>query len=189
MKYLQPLIIVLLSLLFGVSYMSHRRSVESLNSKITSLETSLKDKSEEYEREIAYLKASQAQSEAGRAPLLRGENPPDGLIGLLSRQSAKTRDDALREMSVTLGLSAEQERKFAEILDGFREAKKAIAGKAELEKIPFFDSRYLDMINKARSDAMGKIRILLGDDLYEKMIEKGYDLRLGLRASDQAAPR
>jgi len=185
MKYLQPVIIALLFLAFGITYANYKRKVESLTGKITSLEAALTETKDECETKIAYLKAAQAQREAGPSSLLRGENPPDGLIGVLSRQSAKKREETVREMSETLGLGADQERRVTEILDDFREEKKVINEKASIEKFPFFDSRYLDMINNARSDAMGKIRTVLGDDLYKKMIGKGYDLRLGLRAGEK----
>lgn len=192
MKHLQTFLILTLALALVVLYISSRRSIDSLKRRIVSLESRITLSNDECETKIAYLKAAYAQriqKDPVPAQLGKTENPLGGLIGKLSAESAKKRRETLSEMSGTLGLSADQLKRMAEILDDFRRSKKAIGDKAKNEKIPVFDNRYLEMINKARSDAMGKIRIILGDDLYENMIEKGYDLRLGLRSVDQASLR
>lgn len=188
MKHLQTLLILILAVALGALYVSSRRSEDSLKRTIISLESKIRQSDDECETKIAYLKAGQVRKAQELQPLSQAEKPLGELIGKISSESAKKRDETVIEICGKLGLNADQERRFINILDDFRNAKRAIGARAKAEKKPLFDTRYLNMLNEARSETMEKIRTVLGEDLYKKMIEGGYDLRLDLRSRNQRMP-
>lgn len=187
MKNIQNLLILILSVAVVYLFLNNKYRVERLDARIVSLESALTKAKDDCETRIAYLKAQKGVQDHDKATI----NTTGFLADLIKRAEANTekiREDDLKRMGIELGLTENQQKQAALIIDAMEGEKRNIPAKAAAEKISVFDTGYSEMINNINNTALAKFKNMLTNQQYKLMIASGYDQKLGLKAIQPVVP-
>ena len=181
MKHVNKILTIALGIALIFMYIHYKNRVQEMQLKVNGLESRILKAQEEYETQIALLKAG--LSEDNRDGHLK-ESPSSK--PKFSVRISRPRRGVLAEMKKQLHLSDEQFKKAEEVLSNYRRERqdifKPIKKGNDLEIGSF---EYLSRLKRAGDEANQKLRGILRDDQYQLMIRKNYDLKLGIRLPEK----
>lgn len=190
LRYVFIPIIILLTSLGIYLFVRHDNHTKVLEERITSLEARLGQQRDDYETRIAHLKAELAKASFARAVKTKRVSIIDvvrkDVVKNLPSNPEKVRSDALFEVRDILKLDDAQDAGLRQVLADFEKSKGKVFERAKTEKRFIFETKYLDMINQARTEAMEKLASVLSGEQIRVFKEKDLDLKLGLRVMAKA---
>ncbi len=168
----------------STGYLLHARSEETktLRGQIHTLEVKAARMEGECEKKIALLKA-EVKIPSERSTLLQEKKPLAGLFRALTVNPGTKLDETLAAMREALRLDSDQIKQIMLVLDTFSQERSKILTEASKEKTFVLNPRTTRLVGEARQRALEKTKAILTVGQYEEMVEKGYDVQLGLRVA------
>jgi hypothetical protein len=162
-------------------YIHYKNRMQEMQLKVNGFESRILKAQEEYETQIALLKAGLSE-DIGDDHLKESPSPQQKFTVRIS----KPRRTVLSEMKKQLHLSDEQFKKAEEYVRVYQQERQAIfepLKKGNDLEIGSFE--YLSRLKKASDEVNRKLRSILRDDQYQLMVKKNYDLKLGIRMPEK----
>jgi hypothetical protein len=162
-------------------YIHYKNRLQEMQLKVNGLESRISKAQDEYETQIALLKAGLSEDTSDE-PLKESSS----LKQKFSVRISKPRRAVLSEMKKQLHLSDEQYKKAEELISVYQEERKTIfelVKKGNDLEVGSFE--YLSRLKKASDEVNRKFKGILRDDQYQLMVKKNYDLKLGIRMPER----
>jgi hypothetical protein len=181
MKRSHKILTIALSVALLSMYIYYNSRMQEMQLKVNGLESRIVKVQEEYETQIALLKAGLAEDNSTDSMKEHPSPKPK-----FSLRISKSRKAILSEMKKQLHLSDEQFKKAEECVSVYQQEKQAIFGSLKKgDDIEIGSFEYLSRLKKASDEVNRKLRSILRDDQYQLMIRKNYDLKLGIRMPEK----
>ncbi len=181
MKHFHKILTIALGVALISMYIHYKSRVQEMQLKVNGLESRILKAQEEYETQIALLKAGLSEENSDGHLKESPSSKPKFTVRI-----SKPRRGVLSEMKKQLHLSDEQFKKAEEIVSNYRRERQDIfkpLKKGNDLEIGSFE--YLSRLKRAGDEANRKLRDVLRDDQYQLMIRKNYDLKLGIRMPEK----
>lgn len=181
MKRFHKILIIALGVALISMYIHYKSRMQEMQLKVNGLESRILKAQEEYETQIALLKAGLSE-DTSDDPSKETPSPKQKYTVRIS----KPRRAVLSEMKKQLHLSDEQFKKAEEFVSVYQQERQAIFGplkKGNDLEIGSFE--YLSRLKRASDEVNRKLRGILRDDQYQLMVRKNYDLKLGIRMPEK----
>lgn len=178
---LQAAVILILLIALGYLTLTHHNKVAALRDRVRLLESAAAQREAECESRIASLRAG-GSGEAKRVAV-PPRVPLAGLVSRLPMNPETVRGGALAEMKQALALESAQVAGTEQVLHEFHLERSRIVSEASGGKTLPFGPDTVRAVDRARKDAMDRLKDVLTEEQYRGMVANGYDRRLGLRAA------
>ncbi len=181
MKRFHKILTIALGVALLSMYIHYKNRVQEMQLKVNGLESRIVKAQDEYETQIALLKAGLSE-DTSDDPMKESSSPKQKF----SVRISKPRRAVLSEMKKQLHLSDEQYKKAEELISLYQEERKTIfelVKKGNDLEIGSFE--YLSRLKKASDEVNRKFKGILRDDQYQLMVKKNYDLKLGIRMPEK----
>ncbi len=186
MKRLQIPLIVLLALTSIYLFITCNNKAKKLNQKITLLEDKLAKTTDDYEAKIARLKAGMTEEKESKT-VKPQPSAPKPQFQLKTQQTGK---GTLMKMKKTLQLTDEQAEGIKTVLNDYQKEKDGIySGIKHGGEFRFGSFEYLDKLSEASKAVHERIKEIIGESKYRLMLEKKFDLQLGIRIPEKGAKK
>ena len=181
MKRSHKILIIALGVALISMHIHYKSRMQEMQLKVNGLESRILKAQEEYETQIALLKAGLSEDNSDD-PSKESPSPKPKFAVRIS----KPRRAVLSEMKKQLHLSDEQFKKAEEFVSVYQQERQAIfepVKKGNDLEIGSFE--YLSRLKRASDEVNRKLRGILRDDQYQLMVRKNYDLKLGIRMPEK----
>jgi hypothetical protein len=181
MKHFHKILTIALGVALLSMYIYYNSRMQEMQRKVNGLENRIIKVQDEYETQIALLKAGLAED--NNDDLLKISPSPKPKFSV---RISKSRKAILSEMKKQLHLSDEQFKKAEECVSVYQQERQAIFGSLKKgDDLEIGSFEYLSRLKKASDEVNRKLRSILRDDQYQLMVKKNYDLKLGIRMPEK----
>jgi hypothetical protein len=181
-KTVTTVVIVIMLCLIAYLVIEHNQKTTAFENRIAELEAKIQQIKDDCESKIAALQEENEklskEAEAAR--------PSEGfaqMIKNLVESRKKAWDGKVAEVARALDLNEDQQSQFKLILEDFRQQKGDVYKKGQEQGIFPFDNRISGLMKELQEETLKKLKTVLTDDQYRRMVELNYDQHLGLRSS------
>lgn len=185
MKLLYPALIIILSTLIIYQYFENKNIKQSTSMVIENLEKDIARIKDNYEEKIARLKYAH-ESKLSQAQ--KTQAPPADLSALVQNVRAKgksMRQETINRAREELNLSPSAFESFTSILKEYEQQKKEVMRMSMAEQKPFFDSKYLNMLQGHKNETVQQLESILTSEQIETLLyDKSFQL-LGLSPEEK----
>ncbi len=178
---------ICLAAITGYLLHTHGKETKSLREQIHTLEVKIARTESECETKTSLLRAEK-QSSHERNCVQEEKKPLADLVRRLPINPLSQIDGTLAAMREALMLDNDQIRQIMLVLDTFNAERNNILTNASKEKIFILNPKTARLVGEARQRALEKTRTILTEEQYNGMVEKGFDVRLGLKIAPPSTP-